>query len=166
MRKTKGYTRDFQEMERIRVRAFRLHQKGMKQSAIALELGVTKQAVSQWKTLWEKEGLAGLRFPGRAGRKPKLSPEQLMELETLLLQGPKAHGYVTELWTSRRIQEIVLKHFGVRYHPNHIWWVMHALGWSCQRPTRQARERNQAAVQTWIRKVWAKVKKTPKNAGP
>jgi predicted transcriptional regulator len=48
MRKPKGYTRDFQEMERIRVRAFRMHQKGMKQSAIALELGVTKQAVSQW----------------------------------------------------------------------------------------------------------------------
>jgi transposase len=166
MRKTKGQPRDFQEMERIRVRAFRMHQKGVAQAEIARKLDVTKQAVSRWKTIWEKDGLAGLRFPGRAGRKPMLSPEQLIELETLLLQGPKAHGYVTELWTSRRIQEIILKHFGVRYHPNHIWRVMRALGWSCQRPTRQARERKEEEVQAWTRKVWTRVKKTPKSATP
>lgn len=165
MRKTKGQPRDFQEMERIRVRAFRMHQRGMAQSKIAHELGVTKQAVFRWKTIWEKDGLAGLRFPGRAGRKPKLSPEQLMQLETLLLQGPKAHGYVTELWTSQRIQGIISKHFGVRYHPNHIWRVMHALGWSCQRPTRQARERKEEEVRAWTRKIWRRVKKTPKSIG-
>ena len=162
MRKTKGQPRDFQEMERIRVRAFRLHQKGMAQAEIARQLGVTRQAVFQWKSLWEKEGLAGLRFPGRAGRKPMLSAEHLMELETLLLQGPKAHGYVTELWTSRRIQEIIVKHFGVHYHPNHIWRVMHALGWSCQRPTRQARERKEEQVRAWTRKVWTRIKKRQK----
>jgi len=162
MRKTKGTPRDFQEMERIRVRAFRMQQQGMTQARIGRELNVTKQAVFRWKTIWEKEGLAGLRFPGRAGRKPKLTPEQLMELETLLLQGPKAHGYVTELWTSRRIQEVISKRFGVRYHPNHIWRVMHALGWSCQRPTRQARERKEAEVRAWTRKVWTRIKKRQK----
>jgi transposase len=162
MRKTKGQPRDFQEMERIRMRAFRMHQRGMTQAEIARELDVTRQAVFQWKSMWEKEGLAGLRFPGRAGRKPRLSPEQFMELETLLLQGPKAHGDITELWTSRRIQEIILKRLGVCYHPNHIWRVMHALGWSCQRPTRQARERKEAEVRAWTRKVWTRIKKRPK----
>ena len=162
MRKTKGQPRDFQEMERIRVRAFRMHQRGMTQAEIARELDVPRQAVFQWKSMWEKDGLAGLRFPGRAGRKPRLSPEQLMELETLLLQGPKAHGYVTELWTSRRIQEVILKRFGVRYHPNHVWRVMHALGWSCQRPTRQARERKEADVRAGTRKVWTRIKKRQK----
>ena len=162
MRKPKGTPRDFQEMERIRVRAFRMYQQGMTQAHIARQLNVTKQAVFQWKTIWKKEGLAGLRFPGRAGRKPKLTPDQLMELETLLLQGPKAHGYVTELWTSRRIQEIISQHFGVRYHPNHIWRVMHSLGWSCQRPTRQARERKEAEVRAWTRKVWTRIKKRQK----
>jgi transposase len=166
MRKTKGQSRDFQEMERIRVRGFRMYQQGMAQAKIASELGVTKQAVFRWKTIWEKDGLAGLRFPGRAGRKPMLTPEQLMELETALSQGPKVHGYVTELWTSRRIQEIISKRFGVRYHPNHIWRVMHALGWSCQRPTRQARERNEEDVRAWTRKVWTRLKKTPKSIEP
>jgi transposase len=162
----KGQPRDFQELERIRVRAFRLYQRGKTQAEIARLLKVTRQAVSQWKAVWEKDGLDGLRFPGRAGRKPRLSPEQLLELETLLLQGPKAHGYVTELWTSRRIQELILKHFGVDYHPNHIWRVMQALGWSCQRPTRQARERKEEAVVDWTRKVWTRIKKTPKSIGP
>jgi len=162
MRKTKGQPRDFQEMERLRVRAYRLNKKGSTQSEIARQLGVTRQAVFRWKTIWEKDGLAGLRFPGRAGRKPMLSPEQLMELEAQLLQGPKANGYLTELWTSRRINELIFKLFGVTYHPNHIWRVMHMLGWSCQRPARQARERKEEDVRAWKRKVWTRIKKRPK----
>jgi transposase-like protein len=67
MRKTKGQPRDFQEMERVRVRAFRMFQKGMAQAEIARKLDVTKQAVFRWKTLWGKDGLAWLGYGSRAG---------------------------------------------------------------------------------------------------
>lgn len=148
-------------MERIRIRAIRLLQKGMAQSDVARKLKVTKQAVFRWKTIWEKDGLEGLRFPGRAGRKPALDPEQLMQLEEELLKGPKAHGYVTEIWTSRRVRELIKKLFGVEYHPNHMWRLLQSLGWSCQRPVGKARERNEEVIRQWKRNTWPRIKKRP-----
>jgi transposase len=161
MRPTKGQKRDFEGMERIRIRAIRLLQKGMAQSDVARKLKVTKQAVFRWKTIWEKDGLEGLRFPGRAGRKPALDPEQLMQLEEELLKGPKAHGYVTEIWTSRRVRELIKKLFGVEYHPNHMWRLLQSLGWSCQRPVGKARERNEEVIRQWKRNTWPRIKKRP-----
>src|SRR5712691_5565641 len=40
------------------------------------------------------------------------------------------------------------------------------LGWSLQRPTRQARERDEAAIAEWKRRRWPQVKKTPGGGGP
>jgi len=148
-------------MERVRIRAVRLLQKDMAQAEVARQLGVTKQAVFRWKRIWEEEGLPGLRYPGRAGRKPFLGPEQLMELEAELLKGPRAHGYGTELWTGPRVQELIRKLFGVEYHPNHMWRLMHAMGWTCQRPTGRARERDEEAIRRWKRGTWERIKKRP-----
>lgn len=161
MRTTKGQKRDFEEMERVRIRAIRLLQKGIAQIEVARKLGVTRQAVFRWKTIWEKDGLEGLRFPGRAGRKPALDPEQLMKLEEELLKGPKVHGYVTEIWTSRRVQELIQKLFGVEYHPNHMWRLLQSMGWSCQRPVGKARERNEEVIHHWKRNTWPRIKKRP-----
>jgi len=43
-----------------------------------------------------------------------------------LLQGPLAHGYRTNLWTTARIAELVEREFKVQYHSDHIGRLMHA----------------------------------------
>src|SRR3989442_787619 len=53
----------------------------------------------------------------------------------------------------------------VRYHPGHVWYILRRLGWSLQRPTRQARERDEAAIAQWKRERWPQVKKTRGAAG-
>ena len=51
------------------------------------------------------------------------------------------------------------REFGVAYHPSHVWWLLrHRLGWSPQRPVRQAKERDQAAVQRWVDEDWPRIK--------
>jgi hypothetical protein len=40
------------------------------------------------------------------------------------------------------------------------------LGWSLQRPTRQARERDEAAIARWKRERWPQVKKMGMGRGP
>src|SRR2546425_4273439 len=37
------------------------------------------------------------------------------------------------------------------HHPGHVWRVLRALGWSLQRPGRQSRERDEAAIAGWKR---------------
>ena len=112
-----GVKRDFKALERRRLRALRLLDKGLRQSEVARRLGVAQQSVSRWAQQAAQGGPQALRHPGRAGRKPQLSAEQLTQLEQSLLDGPEAHGYPTPLWTCRRVTRLIQEQFGVAYHP-------------------------------------------------
>jgi transposase len=81
-------------------------------------------------------------------------------LERLLLQGPLAQGYRTNLWTTARIAELIRREFGVHYHRDHVGRLMHRLQWSPQKPERRALERDEKAIPRWKRKDWPRIKKT------
>jgi winged helix-turn-helix protein/DDE superfamily endonuclease len=66
----------------------------------------------------------------------------------------------TELWTLRRIGEVVRKRFDVRYSEVGIWALLrHSLGWSWQKPERRALQRDEAAIAPWKRNEWPRLKK-------
>jgi transposase len=69
------------------------------------------------------------------------------------------------LWTSARVADLIEKECGVAYHPGHVWRLLRLLGWSCQRPTGRAIERDEQAIAQWKRKRWPEIKKKPKNKG-
>jgi transposase len=158
--------RDFQALERRRLRAVRLFEKGETQASVARRLGVSRESARRWAQAWEREGAPGLRAAGRAGRKPRLSPEQRDQIEQALLEGPAALGYVTELWTLPRIADLIERITQVRYHPGHVWRLLHELGWSLQKPTPRARERDEAAIAGWRKQRWPALKKTPDAEAP
>jgi len=79
-----------------------------------------------------------------------------------LLRGAHAHGYPTELWTLKRVAELIRKRFGVQYDPSGVWHVLRNMGWSCQKPERRARERDDEAIARWRKKDWPRIKKSPK----
>ncbi len=66
-----------------------------------------------------------------------------------LLAGPVAHGYRTALWTLPRVAGLIEDVTGVRYHPGHVWRLLGASGFSCQRPERRAVERDEPAIRHW-----------------
>jgi transposase len=103
-----------------------------------------------------------LKAAGRAGRKPQLDAADLRRLEAGLKRGPEALGYATSLWTGRRVAELIERQCGVSYHPAHVWRILRRLGWSCQRPTGRALERDAAALRRWKRQGWPEIKKKPK----
>jgi transposase len=51
-----------------------------------------------------------------------------------------------DLWTLRRVAEVIWRLAGVRYHPGHVWRILRGLGWSVQRPVRVAAERDEQAI--------------------
>jgi transposase len=120
----------------------------------------------RWYRAWRKGGREGLGRSKPLGRPSQLSPKQLERIETALLEGPQAHGHSTELWTLPRVAAVVEKLSGVRYHPGHVWRVLRGLGWSLQRPTLRARERDEEAIAQWKRQDWPRAKKTPAGTGP
>src|SRR2546429_1749342 len=88
--------RDFASMEQRRKRAARLFAAGrLILAAIARELKVSRQTVSRWYRDWRRGGRAALRGAGRAGRKPRLNPQQLRQIEKELRRGGSARGFGT-----------------------------------------------------------------------
>src|SRR5216683_1965164 len=154
---SRGSRRDFAALEARRYAAARLFARGESQAAVARTLGATRAAAHRWFHAWQDEGRTALKAAGRAGRKPRV--------EAALLKGPGAHGFATELWTLPRVATLIERLTDVRYHPGHVWYILRRLGWSLQRPTRQARERDEAAILQWKRERWPQVKKTRDAAG-
>src|ERR1700693_1935085 len=111
-----GVRRDFQALEQRRLRAARLLKRGVHQSEVARRVGAHRQSVRRWAQQLEEIGLRGLRKAGRAGRKPRLSPEDLKKIERSLKRGPEALGYETGLWTSWRVGHPLRQGDGERFH--------------------------------------------------
>ncbi|MGH9690600.1 MAG: helix-turn-helix domain-containing protein [Candidatus Acidiferrales bacterium] len=88
-----------------------------------------------------------------------LDPERI---ERALKRGPEAFGYDTGLWTSARVADLIEQECGIAYHPGNVWRLLRQLGWSCQRPTGRALERDERAIAQWKRKRWPEIKKSPK----
>src|SRR5439155_20303602 len=151
--------RDHQAMEKRRLKAAVLFEKGLSSSAVARKLGVRRQSAHAWQQAWQQSGVDGLRSKGLAGRKPRLTAAQEEDLAEAILAGPKAAGYPTAVWTLPRLARLIQQRHGIHYHPGHVWHLLDRLGFSCQRPSRRALERNAAEVRRWHRQRWPDLKK-------
>jgi transposase len=94
-----------------------------------------------------------------------LTKDQVEKIRAKLLQGAKAQGYASDLWTLPRVAKLIEAVSTVHYHPGHVWRVLRQMGWSLQRPSFRAKERDEEAIRHWKRGTWAQVKKTPKSGG-
>ena len=151
------------ELEARRRRAAEYFQERRPLREIASLLGVGITSVSRWKRTWKVEGLAANPHPGRPSR---LSEKQRVSLVEVLLAGPVAAGYHTDLWTCRRVAQVVWKRFRVRYHPDHVRKILHDLGFSPQKPRRVAREQDAEAVERWRKTDWPRIKKKQNDTAP
>ena len=157
----RGVPRNFDALEKRRFAFVRLYERGETQAAIARRLKTVPQTVSRWVKEYRVGGKDALMRAGRAGRKPLLSDQQLQRLEELLVAGPERLGYETPLWTCPRVAHVIAQELGVRYHAGHVWKILVRLGWSPQRPTGRAREREGKQIAQWKKHVWPRIKKKP-----
>ena len=105
------------------------------------------------------EGEKGIHAKPASGRPPKLDRDDIKKLEKALLKGSKAAGFPTDLWTCPRVVYLIHTLFGIRYHVDHVGRILHALGWSPQRPERRAMERNEKRIKQWVKVDWRRIKK-------
>lgn len=148
----------FAYRQQVRYRAAEMFKEDKSNAEIARRLGVSRKSVSGWHSDWKASGDAGLEI-GTPGRHRRLDDHQWQDIERALLEGPRAHGYDTDLWTLARIAGLIYKMTGVSYHPNSLWELMMRLGWSCQRPHRLAKERNEEEIARWKKEEWPRIKK-------
>jgi transposase len=134
---------------------------GAKRGQICDELDIAPSTAWRWIKLHREQGDSVI--DKTVGRRSKLSQGQIDAIVDKLLLGPEANGYETPLWTMARMADLIFKTTGVAYTTNHIGTLMSRLGWSCQKPERRAKERNEEAIAGWVRDDWPEIKKKPKS---
>jgi transposase len=146
--------------EERRKRAWALEQEGWPQKDIAAALGVSEGAVSQWlKRAREAGGVEALTRRPPPGMMPRLSGEQRAQLPGLLARGAEAYGFRGDVWTARRVAQLIADTFGVRYHRDHVSRALCQLGWSQQRPVKRATQRNEEVITQWQGERWPALRK-------
>ena len=135
-----------EELERRRRRAVQLVNQGEHPDDVAHFLGCGRSSVYTWLKL-DREAPDELAARPHPGRTPGLNANQLQQLKELLLEGAKAHGWRTQLWTAARVAEVIRRHFGISYHPEHVRKIVkRRLHWSSQKPQKKAKERDPVAI--------------------
>ena len=145
--------------EARRLQAWHLKQQGWPERQIAEALGVSAGAVSQGMTRARQGGPEALRARPSPGAPRQLTPEQLTRLPTLLDRGPTAYAFRGQIWTRKRVAEVMRREFGVVYHPTHVGRLLKAIRWSPQKPMRRARQRDEAAIAHWRDETWPAIKR-------
>jgi transposase len=143
------------EREHRRKRAVEAVREGQAPATVAQVLGVDRGTVYRWLRLARRPGGLDAK-PLR--RDPALSDRQLQRLEALLLQGASKHGWPNDLWTATRATEVIRRHFGIAYHPEHVRKILkRRLGWSSQKPQVQAKERDEDGIRRWQQEEFPRI---------
>ena len=148
------------ELEQRRRHALAMLRRGTKAVAVAKMLRVSLVSVGRWRKAARLGGCKALAHKPHPGRRLKLSVARRRQLLAVLLRGPLRQGYRTELWTLERVAEVIRCRWGVSYHPSQVWRILRASDWSCQKPQRRARERDEQAIARWRRIDWPRIKKS------
>jgi transposase len=123
----------YEQVTARRLEGARLLQSGgVKQNEIARRLGVSPQAVSQWKEKLETQGLEAL-LPHKRRGSSRLGPEQKRSLLEKLEAGALAAGFPTRRWTFQRVRQVIERDFGVHYSPAYVNRLLKSWGWDARR---------------------------------
>jgi len=133
-------------------------------ATVAEVFGVTVPTIYRWRN----EGVPNEKPNQKSvgGRPRKLTDAQLQELETLLSKGATAYGWPNELWTTKRMAEVIRRHFNVTCRPNQAWTIVTKyLGWTAQRPIQRLKTADEDETNRWLEEDYPQIVKRADRRG-
>lgn len=147
------------ELQHRRFLAVRRLLDGFSTEEVADFLGVDRRSVQRWFRLFRAQGWDGLAAAAVAGRPSKLTPTQEKIVLRWLQDSPTRFGFATELWTSRRLAQVIWEEWRIRIHPHSLPKWLRARGYTPQKPQRIPRERDPDVIARWLATDWPRIKK-------
>lgn len=134
---------------------------GLSAAEAARKLKIHDRTIRKWLSSYRKHGAEGLTVRVSTGRPLKLTAKNLEKLQKILLAGPIKSGFPNDLWTSRGVLKVIESKFSTKYHANHLPKLLRSMGFTPQRPQREAAEKGREQIGKWIRYSWTRIKKKP-----
>jgi transposase len=145
------------ELERRRHLAVQRVREGYTPTQVAKFLGVHPVSVRRWWNAYQQHKIAGLAAKPHPGRAPKLTLPRQRQVLRWLRKNPKSFGFATELWTARRIAQVIHRKWGIEFNPRYLNAWLTARDITPQKPQRRPRERDDAVIQHWMRYKWPRI---------
>ena len=94
---------------------------------IVKEIHRSNPWASDWLKRYDKEGLEGLKDRTKAGRPPELSEETSYQIKQELKESNQG-------WTTKQVEELIIKKSGIKYHYTHIYRILRKWGFKQKVP--------------------------------
>jgi transposase len=145
-----------------RIHAVILNADGNASGKISDILNSPRSRVSEWLQTYEQYGYEGLLEGHRSGRPGELSEKQKIILCDIIDSGPVSYGYLSGVWTSVMLTEVIENEFNIIYHPGHVRKILYCMNYSVQRPKRVLANADPMKQSKWKRYIYPNIKKKPK----
>jgi transposase len=103
---------------------------GMNRKDAAMVGGMDRQTLRDWVHRFNEEGPRGLLNHQSSGRKPRLSNDQLEELDRIVEVGPDLEKHGVVRWRAIDLKRVIEARFGVSYGERHVMKLLNQLGFS------------------------------------
>jgi putative transposase len=123
------YEQDAKTKERMLLVLMVVYQ-GKISANVARDLHRSKAKASDWLKRYDKEGMEGLKDRTKSGRPSKLSEETSYQIKQELKQSN--HG-----WTTKQVEELIIKKSGIKYHSIHIYRILRKWGFKQKKVPRK-----------------------------
>ena len=131
-------TREGRYFHRLHVVLYVLH--GASPYDAASVFRHSPRTIEHWIHRLLSNGLAGLWEGNRPGRPSRLSPTEGQKLRNEIRRSPRELGYDQNLWDGLLLSHHLEKNYSVSLGVRQCQRLFHQLGFSLQRPRRQAHE--------------------------
>lgn len=106
------------------------------QTAAAL-VGMSRKAAGRALRCFEAEGVTALQEVPRPGRVSALGAEARAQVQQVLRQSPREHGYATNNWTGPLLRDYLSKTYSVTLSVDQVQRIMHQVGFRRVRARRK-----------------------------
>lgn len=162
-----GRTLNHKALEHIRIVAVkRVVEGGEAPGAVMKSLGLCRTSIYPWLRAYEQEGRQALVEKIAQGPEPKLTDKQGQQVKRWILgKDPRQYGFDFGLWTRSIVQILIQEKLGIQMGLTAVGRLLARLEITPQKPLRRAYERDPAAVDLWVKKIYPKLKKRAKKLG-
>jgi transposase len=107
---------------------------GMPVKQIASLYNESPTTISYWTKKVIEQGVESLKEGKHTGRKPRLSPEDLKQLDIDMQKPPSDFGYDLNLWDGLLVSKHLSEHYNVDIKVRQCQRIIRQLGYTLQRP--------------------------------
>jgi putative transposase len=100
---------------------------GKVSAQVAKDLHRSKSWASDWLKRYDKEGIEGLKTRQKSGRPSEISEEIEYQIKKELKESNQG-------WTTKQIEEVIVKKSGIKYHYTHIYRILRKWGFKQKMP--------------------------------